>query len=382
MTHRAVEEEARRKSVSPACRILYVEDPIAGLGGAQRSLIELASAIRERRFDPVVASRPQQEFEQALADAGVRHVALRPGPGGVWRVLSRVRPQIVHCNVATERLTLYGALAARARRIPFVWHVRIAASTGWRDRLLARLSSHVVCISAAVASKFLYVEPSRLSVIYNACDVSRFRPLRRDPELRRRLGWSERAAVVGVVNRIDPGKGIGIFLRAFARVRERHPRAHALVVGGGDEAHLKALKAVARRERIAGSVVFVGHSEDVPRWMSTMDVVVHSPVIPEPFGRVIVEAMACGRPVVAADLGAPSEIITDGWDGYLAPGRDPAGLARWIVRLLDDAELRERMGRRARRTALRRFSLDRLAREVGVLYRRLLRDNGSAVQLR
>lgn len=123
---------------------------------------------------------------------------------------------------------------------------------------------------------------------------------------------------------------------------------------------------------IAERVVFAGFREDVPELMQLLRVVVHASVTPEPFGRVIAEAMAMGKPVVATNAGGPLEIIEDGANGYLVPAGEPEAMARPIVRLLTDVGHAARIGHRARETAEARFSADTHARLVEEVYAELL----------
>jgi glycosyltransferase involved in cell wall biosynthesis len=117
-----------------------------------------------------------------------------------------------------------------------------------------------------------------------------------------------------------------------------------------------------RSAGLAPAVTFAGFQEDVPRWMQAMDIIVHA-ADREPFGIVVVEAMALGKPVVAGAAGGPAEVITPGVDGQLAPYADAAAIARCIGRFIDDTDFAARCGAAARRRA-QDFSAQRFAAEV------------------
>jgi glycosyltransferase involved in cell wall biosynthesis len=178
---------------------------------------------------------------------------------------------------------------------------------------------------------------------------------------------------VGIVGRISPWKGQDVFLRAFARA---FPEGgiRARVVGGalfGEEAFGESLVALARALGIADRVTFSGHVDDVGAELASLDVAVHAFTIPEPFGQVVVEAMAAGVPVVAVDAGGPAEVVTDGVDGLLAPMGDVDALAARLTRLATDPDLRRRLVEGGRVTAAR-YAPDVVAGRVEELYRRVL----------
>jgi glycosyltransferase involved in cell wall biosynthesis len=178
-------------------------------------------------------------------------------------------------------------------------------------------------------------------------------------------------ACFGIFGTLLPWKGHRIFLEAARRVMEEVPNARAFVIGEAPErgqAYRDELRRLVNDLGIADRVVFTGFREDVPELMQLLRVIVHASVTPEPFGRVIAEAMAMGKPVVATDAGGPREIIQDGSDGYLVPPEEPEAMARAIIRLLTDSAHAEQVGRRARRTVEARFSAGGHARLVEQIY--------------
>jgi glycosyltransferase involved in cell wall biosynthesis len=121
-------------------------------------------------------------------------------------------------------------------------------------------------------------------------------------------------------------------------VRRAHPDAHLVIVGGAHDTEPRygdELRTLAALRGVSEAVTFAGYQADVPRWMQAMDVIVHASDR-EPFGIVVVEAMALGKPVIAGSDGGPAEMITDGVHGLLAPYGDATALARAIGRYLDD----------------------------------------------
>lgn len=206
-------------------------------------------------------------------------------------------------------------------------------------------------------------EPSDSALFHTDHLLPRRRPSDRADEL-----------VVAMVARISPWKGHDVVLRAVAAAQRRGVAIRLLVAGAplfGEEAVAADLRRLAGGLELEEQVVWLGHVDDVPTLLQSVDVVVHASVIPEPFGQVVVEAMAAGRAVVAAEGGGPAEIITDGVDGLLVSPGDVDQLAAALVWLAPSAERRERLGRAAQLRSTR-YAPERVAAEELMVYEQLL----------
>jgi glycosyltransferase involved in cell wall biosynthesis len=157
----------------------------------------------------------------------------------------------------------------------------------------------------------------------------------------------------GLVGRLSPWKGQELFLRAFA---EAFPggREQAVIVGGalfGEEAYAAGIEALVTSLGLGDRVRLTGHVDDVEAELASLDVLVHASLIPEPFGMVVIEGMAAGLAVVAADAGGPAEVVADGVDGILYRMGDQAALGDALRHVAADVDLRQRLGLAARRSA-------------------------------
>ena len=190
----------------------------------------------------------------------------------------------------------------------------------------------------------------RLSLIYPPIDLDVFDDRRPATLTRSSLGLESSALCFAMVGLLHPWKGQIVFLKAARRVFDRVPDARAVIVGGpphGGQRYADELKALAGDLGIADRVVFTGFRADVSEILKLMDILVHASISPEPFGRVIVEAMAMHRPVVASRAGGPLEIIEDGRNGFLVPPGDDEALAARIIDLLEDRDLSARIAEAA-----------------------------------
>ena len=181
-----------------------------------------------------------------------------------------------------------------------------------------------------------------------------------------------------MAGRISPWKGQHIFVEALARVRETHPAVHGVIVGLAEEAdgpgYAGRVQAQAEALGLGRHLRMAGFRSDMPQVLRAADVVVHCSVKPEPFGRVIIEGMAAGRPVAASALGGAAEIISDGVDGLLTPAGDAAALAAALNRLLADPLERQRLGEAAQRTVAQRYQVAAHVQAVLTFYQRVLAE--------
>jgi len=185
------------------------------------------------------------------------------------------------------------------------------------------------------------------------------------------LGWGPDMRVVTFVGRLVPAKGLDWLLDVWAEVVRREPRGRLLIVGDGPER--RALEANMRALGIEHAVTFVGHQEDVYRFLAVTDVFV-LPSRKEGVSNALLEAMSQGLPVIAADdeLGGNREVVRDGVDGYLVGLGDSVRFAEALLRLLSDPKLRRDVGRRARCRIEQEFSLQRITDRYLELYEELL----------
>jgi glycosyltransferase involved in cell wall biosynthesis len=306
-----------------------------------------------------------------------------PSAFRIAEVGRRHRAQLVHLNNLAEAQP-EGLLAAKLLRLPCVAHCRAHPDPGLRSaRFLASMPDHHIAISNSVREGLLAsgVSEDRVTVVHNGVDLDRFRPGPPDPGLRAALGVPPDAFLVGHVGRIVPWKGQLEFLEAFARLAGRHPEVHALVVGNrsdGADAYERRVVERASSPDLAGRVTLTGFRPDVAEVLKLCAAMVHSATSPEPFGRVLIEAMALGLPIVASASGGPLEIVDPGVTGFLVDPRDPERVAGALEGLLRDPELRSRMGRAAVERARSRFSREAHAAGVAEVYDRVLRRRGSA----
>jgi glycosyltransferase involved in cell wall biosynthesis len=349
-------------------------------GGAELSLLQLLEYRELCGLEPTVAFLEHGPMVQWCRDRGVPGVVLAAGRLrhthrwlGTVRALSQlaqeIRAQVIVGWMAKAHL--YGGPAATAARVPSAWfQPGLPSGLASLDRIATIIpAQHVVVVSHFVEQAQRRLVPLRsTTVVYPAVDAERFASERIGDvqATRRRLGLPEHGPIFGSVGRLDSWKGFDVMLRAVPAVATRHKDATFVLVGGPHEfnpEHAERLRAQAQALGLGARVRLVGHQPNPEEWIHAMDVFVHASRN-EPFGMVVIEAMALGKAVIATAEGGPTEVITPGVDGLLSAYGDSLALGTAINRLLDDPDLGRRLGEAARRRA-QDFSVQRYATELG-----------------
>jgi glycosyltransferase involved in cell wall biosynthesis len=337
-----------------------------------------------RRHSPAPVTAALEPLRRLEGLRQVRRLARTELPLArrIARVLAEEGPDLVHHN-DNPRADRASIIAARMVRVPQVCHVRYQRGY-YRplDRLLSAWVAHYIFVSQSVEQAFheaVGVRPRKGRTSYEAVDFSAHLALEEADrrELREELGLGAGEPVVVNVGRVVPWKGHDVFLDAIAAVAQRHEDVRAVIVGSPADSErgrqwLDALRDRMTHLGIRERVLITGFRPDVHRFYAAADVVVHSATRPEPFGRVVVEAMAAARPVIATAAGGVPEIIRHGVTGLLVPPSDSRGVAEAICQILDHAEAASAMGRHARADVQRRFPKDRFGQDLMALYESLL----------
>lgn len=390
-------------------RILYL-NPCGRLGGAETSLRELLASVRvaEPEWDLWLVLGEDGPLRNRAQELGIKVVVLpfppslaRVGDTGqsllasvglllkaacstalysrrLTRVVRSIRPHIVHTN--GFKMHLLGAWT-RPKEATLIWHIHDYLST---RPLMSRLLHvfHKTCTVAIVNSRSVAADVRslfaglRIAPIYNAVDLERFSPLKKKLDLDAMTGLCPAApgtVRVGLVATFARWKGHKVFLQALARLAS-DTLVRGYVIGGpiyqtDSQWSLMELQQEAERLGLADKVGFTGFVENTEAAMRSLDIVVHASTKPEPFGMVIVEAMACGRSIIVSKAGGAAELFEEERTGLGHPPGDVTVLAAQMARLVNDPSLRARLGNAARAAAVISFHGSRLAYEVTRLYR-------------
>jgi len=386
--NRAVQREALAGSAAAPRRIRVVYlDHVAQLSGGEIALLRVVPHLD---IDAHVILAEDGPFADELVQAGisVEVMVLRERARGLRKDaltartvpfvallativyvvrltlhLRRLRPDLVHAN--SLKAGVYGSLAGRMAGVPVVWHVRdriagdylpAVAVRGVRA-MIGRLPAAVIANSRETASTLsaraqpVVVSEAILAPAAGAAPAPR--PL-----------------TVGMIGRFTPWKGQDLFLRAFARAFP-HGEELCVLIGAplfGEQAYEHRLHALVAELGLGDRVAFRGFRSDIWPELARLDILVHASHVPEPFGQVVLEGMAAGVPVIAADAGGPREVIDPRENGLLYPVGDETALAHAISELGQDPELRARLATGGR-DAVAAYHPDVIAKQVQTVYR-------------
>jgi glycosyltransferase involved in cell wall biosynthesis len=354
------------------------------IGGLERVVVDLVNLSSAVIRPAVVCLERAGALAAELRRPGTPLLEIDRRPGlrpwlavRVSRVLRRHGARLVHTH--NTAAGFYGGLAGRLCGVPVV-HTKHGqnlageASQGWLNRLLYRISDHVVAVSEPARELALAegARPSSLSVIDNGIDVERFRsgPAERQAA-RAALRLPAEAFVVGTVARLAPEKSQSTLIEAFAALGSDGPgpRPALVLVGGGTEEGL--LRGRAEELGVAERVVFAGPRTDVARLLPAFDVFA-LPSSSEGLPVALLEAMAAGLAAVVTAVGAMPQVVENGRSGLVVPPRDAQALARALESLRRSADARGSLGRAAVDRVRETYGARRMARQYEAIYSRLL----------
>jgi glycosyltransferase involved in cell wall biosynthesis/2-polyprenyl-3-methyl-5-hydroxy-6-metoxy-1,4-benzoquinol methylase len=360
------------------------------VSGAEKTLLDLLRALPDD-VEPIVAC-PNGELQQAVDELGVHRESITGTAGSlrlhpihtprgvietarstaeVRSAARRLNVDLIHAN--SIRAGLIGASVRVTGGPPIVSHLHDVLPSGRVGttiaRVLASSSRAVLANSAYTAADFTAKSAGRghVVVVDNPVDLERFDPAIVEVSLARaQFGLPRNAPLIGVVGQITPWKAQSDAIRALAIARRRHPQLKLVVAGAAkfvdpgtrhdNEAYDRSLRELVRQLDVEEAVIFLGEVNDVPALMAVLDIVL-VPSWEEPFGRVVIEAMAMRTPVIATNIGGPADIITDGVDGVSLAPRSPESWSARVGELLDGPEAAAAIGDAARQRVVDRYGL-------------------------
>lgn len=287
---------------------------------------------------------------------------------------------IVHTNTAA---TLEGCFVSKKLKIPQLWSIHeIIVSPklmfNLTSKWISKFASITITDSSAVKKHLMtsgrFID-NDIHVIYNGVDANRFKPENDSAYLRRELNIPEKARIIGMMGRVNSWKGQGDFLKAANIVMEKFPDVYTVFVGAafeGEEWREKELADAIAQSPYKERIINQGYRTDSEGIYKLYDVFVLPSTNPDPLPTVVLEAMATGKPVVGYRHGGVCEMVADGENGLLADVREPSDLADKIIRLLDNDELRRKMGEVSRKRLLEMFSIESYIENYSNEYKRLV----------
>jgi glycosyltransferase involved in cell wall biosynthesis len=368
-------------------RIFYIS-PGTDLGGGEVSLLTLIKNLDRSRFTPIICAYDNGRFVERAKELDCPVYVLTYS-----NVLSQLRfvfklshlikaekSDLVHVNTLDIRAGIATRLAGRK----LVGHLRVIFPTTWVDRAFVKIAHKTISVSNAVRDHFCQAEntpPNAFETIYNAVDIQTITT----SNLREELNLTSETKIIGVVGRIDPWKGMEIFIKAAAQVIQKQPDTHFVIAGtpgpnAEEQAYHQHLKEQVVTFGLTHNFHFLGYRSDALSLIKQFTtLVVPSRILQTPngiktegFGRVAAEGLAMQTPVVASRVGGLSEIIEHKKSGLLFAESDHNELASHIIGLLENKSLCQKLSQTGYTRFIEHFSVDRHLLNIQSLYDQLL----------
>jgi len=353
----------------------------SGPGGAENVLLLLAKGLDPERFRSIVAINEHGWLEDRLRDLGLQTVRVEWKrwwdlrlPRALARLVREEKIDLIHSHLPDQNF--YACLASRISGCPAIvtYHGPVELSDsgtlrGWLKLQLVKRTARrvvVVCDFVRQMLKDIGFPDGKLLRIYNGIETSRFTAVA-GGGIRQELNCPPGTALIGMVANVRAPKGHEYFIRAARIIADQYPNTFFVISGDLHETLAPPLFKLVSDLGLEDSLKFLGFREDVPRILADLDIYV-LPSTSEGFPLVVLEAMACAKPVVATCCGGATEMVDDGHTGFLVPIADAAAIASRVIELMEDKEMAVRMGSAARLRVEKEFSVQAMVANYERLY--------------
>jgi glycosyltransferase involved in cell wall biosynthesis len=365
------------KEKLPKYIILYTTSFGYMAGGGQWSLYYLIKHLNKDLFHPILLCPERGELSEKMRSVGAEVLFLNLGrirhfnPLILWKFISIIRNcrvDIVHTDSSTE--TFYAGMSARIVGTPLVWHIRTSKGEWFLDRILASFSKRLILVAKALNQRFDWLNNTgKLVVIYNGIDLEEFDKSPTDRSIRRELSINKDTVVLGCIGRIEERKGQKDIVSAIRNL----DNVKLILVGRGEEGYLKRIKTLCEQFGVSDRVIPIGYRDDIPSLLKEIDILVFPTKSGEGFSRVILEAMAAGKPVVATDHAGNPEAVVDNLTGYIIPTGDSSALAAKIKEFVANKKMGRTMGQAGRKRVEELFTIQQNVQRIEEVYNDVLK---------
>ena len=378
-------------------RILFF-DHTARMSGGERSLLLILKKIDKTKFEPFLVTPEDGPLSKEAGLIGIKtetigipgvvlerkrtetsiifllfsFIALLPTVLRLVLFIKKRGIDLIYTN--SQKAHIIGLFAGLFSGIPVIWHFRDILNEGYLRKLVTflgvRFTKAIIAISKAVAEQFVVLGRTnkRIKVIYNAIDVDDFEERQKDSKtnLRKEYKLPPNSKIIASIGQIAQWKGQEYLIYTARELVKSFSNLYFFIIGESlfkEDDYKERIQKLVMEFGLEKKVFFTGFRWDIPGVMSNIDVLLHTTVEPEPFGRVLIEAMAAGKPVIAFDNGAASEVLKDG-TGLLVAPFDSKALVNAVVMLMRDKEIYKRITEKGRLCVRERFDYSVLMEKI------------------
>lgn len=364
-------------------------------GGTEGQVLNLVRHLDRQAFDLKFACLRKggdmlEEFEKLNIPISEFRIKNLYGPRTFlqqWRFAAHLRAQKIQiAHSYNFYANMFAIPAARMARVPVVLAsirdrgVYLTPNQKLAQKWVCRLADKILVNAESIREWLLEqgYQDSKINVIKNGVDMSRYAGHTNSSHVRRELGIPDSSPIVVMIARLNPQKGVDDFIKAASLLRGSHPDVRFLIAGSKlqyqegvfsqDQEYLQELQQLAADLGVSECVIFAGHRTDTPEILATAAISV-LPSHSEGLSNTLLESMAAGVPTVATNVGGNPELVKDHINGLLIPVKSPEHLAQAMGVILDDSQLAHRFGREAKAMANEGFSLEKMTADTQSLYR-------------
>jgi glycosyltransferase involved in cell wall biosynthesis len=383
-------------------KILYL-NPSAEVGGAERSLLDLLKHLDRKKYHPIVCFPSEGKLAWELERMGIERKVIgfhseisklcRENGNRCFRQLLSIPwyllPTIVKIKtfvrskdidlIVTNGIKCHfiGSMVSLMARVKLIWHVRDLIERRWLKLMIWSMGrffpDKIITNSDAVGS--IFSDDERVETVYNGLDLLDFDPAIDGGRIRSEFKVGKETKLIGTIGHFAPLKGFEELIEAMAKVIREGCNVRLIIVGGSiyqnSECYKQKLFSLVYSLGLKDRIIFTGFRKDIPSLVAAFDIFV-LPSRSEGFGRVNLEAMAMGKPVISTNVGGIPEVVLDGVTGILVQPANRKDLARAIMKLVNDPELRESLGREGRRRVEEHFNLQAHVQRIQEIYGKIL----------
>jgi glycosyltransferase involved in cell wall biosynthesis len=353
---------------------------VSYIGGAEIALLDLLTYVDREAYTHVVLA-PDGDLLRAVQHLHLRSVAIPELPGlnryTLPHVLSlipqlllgvkRERPDLIYAN--TNFASLYSGVMKKFLQIPAMGHIRDIEPLGRMGRWAIQQNLKILAISQAVQNALLMnrIPPSRIALVYDGVDLQQYQT--------RSVQKRDSLIILGVIGQLGQRKGHLYLLKALRDLIRTFPQIVLWIVGKEPEKSIEGyteqLYQYVAQTDLEQYVKFWGFQKEIPDILAQLDILL-LPSLQEPFGKIVIEAMAMGKPVIASKVGGVPEIVVDGKTGILVPPKDSEAIRQALEHLIHKREIRIQMGLEGQKRVKRFFNIQRTVRHTEQIYEQLL----------
>lgn len=364
-------------------RILFVNHS-SSLTGAPISCFNIMTGLNED-FIPIFATKEKGLLLNKLKNYGIKtYIISEKGFLGFkyissfLKIINNEKIDLIHLNTLTP-FCKYAAIAGFIKKIPIVWVVRENPLISRSQRLkwwLKKLSSKIIFVDNETKEKLLGNQcKEKVETIYNGVDLEHFKPEKSD-FLSQLLNIPKDYKLIGYIGLITERKGIKFLVNAFHEVKKLFSLTKLVIVGGykeNDISYFEQIKQLIKELNLEKEVYFTGVLHNIKDVINSLDFVI-LPSLEERCSRVLLESIACGKAVVATNVGGNPEIIQEGINGILVKPADSNALAKAMIKLLQDEKLRDEFSKNSRLIAEKFFDININLYKMKKIYRELIHE--------